>query len=146
MHRSTILGAIGVTIIASLCVAAVAQANPNNALTPSNVYFGKVVSGQHPTKLVTVRNPTGEQVFIKKFLIAGAGGQKFTLVGTDSKGHRSTCHVGNTIPAGGSCTIIERVKTTKPEYWQAVVSVWYSADSGSGQFNGAVYADVVAAS
>lgn len=128
-----------VAMAALLVIAPTASASPSNAMQPANVYFGQVKSGQHPERVVTVRNPTGSSVTITRFLIAGAGGKKFTLVGSDGT-TQASCHVGTTLRPGGSCTIIERVKTTAPEYWQAVVSVWYAG----GQFNGGVYAHVVA--
>jgi len=147
-RSNLVIGGI-VALIACLCVAAVAQANPNNGITPANVYFGKVVSGQHPTRMVTVRNPKsyGMSILFRRYTVAGSGGTKFTLVGHDSTGAEATCHLGIILKPGASCTLVYRVKTTKPEWWQSVVDVWYSATNGGailGQINGAVYAHVVA--
>lgn len=134
-----------IAVAAAVIAAPAAQANPANTLQPSNVYFGRVVAGQHPERVVTLRNPNAHTMVLRRFLIAGAGGQKFTLVGR--KGSiGATCRIGLHLTAHTSCTLIYRVKTTKPEYWQAVVSVYYTwlGHSTLRQANGAVYAHVVA--
>ena len=121
-----------------LAAPAVASANPRNTLQPANVYFGHVVSGQHPERVVTVANHTGSAQVIRRFLIAGSGGAKFTLVA--KKGAvRASCHIGMTLANKATCTIIVRVKTTVPEFWQSVIDVFYPG----GVWNGGVYADVI---
>lgn len=143
MFRSTRTAAIA---IAALLVAApAASATPANALQPANVYFGHVVSGDHPTRTITVRNPTGHTQYIRRFDLAGAGGRKFTLTWT-----RATCRVDMRLAPRDTCTIVVRVATTKPEFWQSVVSVYYGRPTHflrgtRGQWNGAVYAHVVPA-
>lgn len=135
-----------ITLGAMLVAAAAAHANPRNTLQPSNVYFGRVKSGTHPERVVTVANHTGSPQVIRRFLIAGAGGMKFTLVAR--KGSTvATCHIGTLLADHASCTIIVRVKTTTPEFWQSVIDVFYASSPTApvaGQWNGGVYADVVA--
>lgn len=132
-----------------LAIPATASANARNTLQPSNVYFGRVVSGEHPSRVVTVANHTGSAKVITRFLIAGAGGQKFTLV-RHKGSYTSTCRLGMKLRNRASCTIIVHVKTTVPEFWQAVIDVFYRAPlssgairGGSGVWNGSVYADVI---
>jgi len=131
---------------AMLAAATAAHANPRNTLQPSNVYFGRVKSGTHPERVVTVANHTGSPQVIRRFLIAGAGGMKFTLVAR--KGSTvATCRVGTLLADHASCTIIVRVKTATPEFWQSVIDVFYASSSTArvaGQWNGGVYADVIA--
>ncbi len=136
---------VGLGALAALLTAGPAQASPANALQPANVYFGQVVSGQHPTKTITVRNPTGRNQVIRRFDLSGAGGRKFTLTWT-----HATCRAGMKLSPASTCTLVVRVATTKPEFWQTVVSVYYGRSPAfkhgtRGQFNGAVYAHVVAA-
>lgn len=133
------------TLVATLVAPTAAQANPRNTLQPANVYFGQVKAGTHPERVIRVANHTGSAQAIHRFLIAGSGGAKFTLVAHDGA-RTATCHVGTILVDGASCTIIVRVKTATPEYWQSVIMVTYGATATSawaGQWNGAVYAHVV---
>lgn len=142
MTRRTPLATIAA--LAMLAIAPAAQASPANALQPANVYFGHVVAGTHPTRTVTVRNPTGRTQWIHRFGLAGAGGQKFRLSFAGE-----TCRVGTRLAPGRSCTFKVRVYTQRPEFWQSVISVYYGSHYLTrpcrGQFNGAVYAHVVEA-
>lgn len=141
MTRSMLTGAA----LLLLLIPASASASPANALQPANVYFGEVQSGQHPTHAITVKNVTGHNQTLRRFDLAGAGGRKFTLTWT-----HATCRVGTLLHPGESCSIVVRVATSKPEYWQSTVSVYYGRPLAfkrgtRGQFNGSVYAHVVAA-
>jgi len=145
-NLNTFLALMFVAMFAALGLAPTASANPRNTLQPSNVYFGRVKSGTHPERVVTVANHTGSPQVIRRFLIAGAGGMKFTLVAR--KGATvATCHLGTLLADHASCTIIVRVKTATPEFWQSVIDVFYASSSTArvaGQWNGGVYADVIA--
>jgi hypothetical protein len=138
--RTTTLAAAAT--LAMLALAGPAQASPANALQPANVYFGDIPSGSHPTRIVTVRNPTGRTQWIHRFDLAGAGGRKFTL-----SFHDVSCRVGTRLPVGASCTIRVRVATTHPEYWQTVISVYYGSHyltrHARGQFNGSAYVHII---
>lgn len=128
--------------IGSLIVPAAAQASPANALQPANVYFGQVKSGTHPTAVVTLKNVTKHRQWLRRFDLAGAGGRKFSLTWK-----HATCGIIRLNP-GQTCTLVVRVATTKPEYWQTTLSVYYGLPSKyphgtRGQFNGSVYAHVV---
>lgn len=148
MNRITRAALMALIIAGTMLVTAAAvRANPRNTLQPSNVYFGRVHAGQHPERVVTVANHTGSPKVITRFLIAGSGGGKFTLV-RSGLGTTATCRLGMRLRSRATCTIIVRVKTTVPEFWQAVIDVFYRAPLGSvmgsrGVWNGAVYADVV---
>ena len=132
------------TIAATLIAAPTANASPANALQPANVYFGTVASGTHPTTLVTLKNVTGHNQYLRRFDLAGAGGRKFTLTWNGA-----TCKTGLRLAPNATCTLRVRVATTKPEYWQTTLSVYYGRrvafkHGTRGQFNGSVYAHVVA--
>lgn len=141
MTRTSLIVAAVVAAIAAGAPAA--NASPANALQPANVYFGKVQSGNHPTAAVTLKNVTGRNQYIRRFDLAGAGGGKFTLTWG-----AATCYAGLNLKPGDTCTVVVRVKTTRPEYWQTTLSVYYGprihARPARGQFNGSVYAHVVA--
>lgn len=133
------------TAAAILAVPAVAQAAPSdNAIQPSSYRFGTVPAGTHPTKVLTLRNPTSRAQWIHRFDLTGAGGNKFRL----SFGRGMTCHVGTKLSPGETCTFRVRVATERPEFWQAVESVYYGSHyldrPARGQWNGAVFAHVVA--
>lgn len=155
MTFSYLRGFVATTLLVTLVMlaaAGIARANPRNTLQPANVYFGHVPRGDHPSRVVTVANHTGISERITRFLVSGAGGEKFTLV-RHKGSYTSTCRLGMILRNGDTCTIIVRVKTTRPEYWQSVIDVFYdpvsslSSASASvpvgGVWNGAVYADVV---
>lgn len=134
---------IALAALAALALPAAAQASAANALQPANVYFGTVPSGQHPTALVTVKNVTGHNQHIRRFDLAGAGGRKFTLTWNGA-----TCSTNMLLAPKQTCLLKVRVATTKPEYWQTTLSVYYGRSTafhkgGRGQFNGSVYAHVV---
>lgn len=127
-----------------IALPATAQALPkDNAIQPSPAYFGKVVAGTHPTKTLTVTNHTGRNQYIRKFILAGAGGGKFSLTF-----HNQTCHVGLNLRQDESCTVGVRVVTVMPEYWETNLQINYGprllARAKRGQWNGVVFANVVA--
>lgn len=130
--------------VATLAVAAPASAsNKDNAIQPSPVYFGKVDSGQHPKKMLSVKNVTGHNQTLRRFDLAGAGGNKFVLTWT-----HASCRLGTLLKPGESCSLVVRVKTERPEYWQTTLSVYYGRPLAfrhgtRGQFNTAVFAHVV---
>jgi hypothetical protein len=143
VKRTTIVAAIMAVAVAAGAPAA--AASPAHALQPANVYFGKVTSGDHPKATVTLKNVTGHQQYLRRFDLAGAGGRKFTLTW-----NAATCRAGMLLKAGETCTLTVRVATTKPEFWQTTLSVYYGRSlkfkhGTRGQFNGSVYAHVVAA-
>ena len=135
---------ITLAAVALVATAGTAQASPANALQPANVYFGTVQSGDHPTTFVTVKNVTGHNQTLRRFDLAGAGGRKFTLTWNGA-----TCRAGMRLAPKQTCLLKVRVATTKPEFWQTTLSVYYGRPlsfhkGGRGQFNGSVYAHVVA--
>lgn len=140
MKRTTVLLA---ALVAALAVAPSAAADrTDNAIQPSPVYFGTVKSGQHPTKLLTLKNVTGHSQWLRRFDLAGAGGRKFTL-----SWRGTTCGIIRLAP-GATCTLRVRVATDRPEFWQTTLSVYYGLPSKythgtRGQFNTAVFAHVV---
>jgi hypothetical protein len=141
MPRKTITIA---TIVAALATPVVAQAAPkDNAIQPSPAYFGKVAAGTHPTKTLTLTNHTKRNQYIRKFILAGAGGGKFSLTW-----RAATCRVGLNLQPGGHCTIVVRVATSFPEYWETNLQVNYGPRLLSrpkrGQWNAFVFANVVA--
>lgn len=124
---------------------AAALAQPaDNAIQPYATHFGMVPSGTHPSHELTLRNPTDRTQWIHRFGLEGAGGRKFTL---SFRGE--TCHIGTRLAPGKSCTFRVRVATSKPEWWQSVISVYYGshylARKARGQFNSSVYAHIVEA-
>ena len=128
-----------------LALPAAAQAAPtDNAIQPSPAYFGKVVSGTHPTMLLTVKNVTQRNQYLRSYSLAGAGGRKFTFGGKDR-----TCLVLTNLKPGESCQLRVRVATTKPEFWQTTLQIMYGprllGRKARGQFNSAIFAHVVAA-
>jgi len=131
---------------ALLATAGTAHATPkDNAIQPSPAYFGKVTAGTHPTKTLTVTNHTGRSQHIRRFILAGAGGGKFTLTW-----RRATCRVDTLLPSGASCTVVVRVATEKPEYWETNLQINYGRSTQfrhgqRGQWNAFVFANVVAA-
>ena len=138
-HRMTLAALAAV----ALALPASAQASPaDNAIQPSPVYFGAVQSGQHPTKTLTVKNVLDHKVWIHSFGLAGAGGGKFT----NTWAH-ATCTTGLGLRPGQTCTIVVRVKTTKPEFYTTVQEVSYGGPhirhKRQGQFNVTIYAHVV---
>jgi hypothetical protein len=141
MHRKTFTIA---AVAALLAVPATAQAAPkDNAIQPSPAYFGKVEAGTHPTKTLTVTNRTSRNQYIRKFILAGAGGGKFTLTW-----RHATCRLGMNLQPKQSCTVVVRVVTTMPEYWETNLQINYGprllARPKRGQWNGFIFANVVA--
>lgn len=142
VKRTTIVAAV---MVAAIAAPSAASASPANALQPANVYFGKVVSGDHPKATVTLKNVTGHQQYLRRFDLAGAGGRKFTLTWK-----HATCYAGKLLKAGQTCTLTVRVATERPEFWQTTLSVYYGRPlhfhrGTRGQFNGSVYAHIVPA-
>lgn len=126
-----------------LALPAAAQALPkDNAIQPSPAYFGKVVAGTHPTKTLTVHNPTSRNQYLRKFILAGAGGGKFTLTWK-----HATCRLGMNLKADASCTVVVRVLATMPEYWETNLQINYGprllARPKRGQWNAFIFANVV---
>lgn len=131
---------------ALLAIAApAAQALPkDNAIQPSPIYFGVVKSGTHPTKTATVTNHTGHAQRIRKFILAGAGGGRFTLT---SK--RATCRLNLRLANGDSCTVVIRVATERVEFQETNLQINYGRSlryphGQRGQWNAFVFAHVVA--
>lgn len=133
-----------ITVLALLVAfGGTAQASAANALQPANVYFGTVQAGDHPTATITVTNHTGRNQFIRGFMLAGSGGNKFSNTWASA-----TCYTGLNLRNGESCTLVVRVVTDHPEFWQSVQEVIYgprlAGRAPRGQWNGGVYAHVVA--
>ena len=133
--------------LAAISIAATASpaqaSSRDNAIQPSPVYFGTVKSGDHPTKTLTLKNVTGHRQTIRRFDLDGAGGRKFTLTWT-----RATCYAGLRLAPKQTCTLVVRVATERPEFWQTTLSVYYGRPLAfkhgtRGQFNTAVFAHVV---
>lgn len=141
MPRKTIITLAAVALLAAPATASAAP--KDNAIQPSPAYFGKVVAGTHPTKTLTLTNHTKRNQYIRKFILAGAGGGKFSLTW-----RTATCRVGLNLQPGGHCTIVVRVTTTMPEYWETNLQVNYGprllARPKRGQWNAFVFANVVA--
>jgi hypothetical protein len=93
--------------------------NSCNATQPSPLYFGEVVAGTHPVKQITLTNHTDRNQYIRKFILAGAGGGKFTLSGWPMH----TCHLGMNLRRGESCTLQVRVLTTFPAWWETNLQI-----------------------
>jgi hypothetical protein len=114
---------IGVAVLA-LALAGTAAADVKNSIQPGHVYFGTVVSGQHPVKIVRLLNRSGHTWVLKQFTISGAGGYKFTVVKMDG----TTCAVGETLKTGESCQIGVRVHTVQLGWFRAVLRAIYNQD------------------
>lgn len=145
MFRTMLYAATVVAGAAMLVATPASASSKDNAIQPSPVYFGTVVSGDHPTKVLTLKDVTNHRQTLRRFDLAGAGGRKFTL-----SWNAITCRVGMVLDPGETCTLRVRVATSRPEFWQTTLSVYYgrplSFKHGTrGQFNTAVYAHIVPA-
>lgn len=139
-----------VAIVAIALPASAAQASGKNcpdkscnATQPSPLFFGEVKAGTHPVKQVTLTNHTGRNQYIRQFILAGAGGGKFSLSGWLSH----TCHVGMNLRDGQSCTLQVRVVTSFPSWWETNLQINYGpriqARAKRGIWNGVIFAHVV---
>ncbi|HEY2868884.1 MAG TPA: hypothetical protein VGJ11_05215, partial [Gaiellales bacterium] len=71
---------LAATVVAAVLVAAAAAyASAKNSMQPAHVYYGTVVSGDHPDRLITLHNGTGASQTIDTVDISGSGGYVFTL-------------------------------------------------------------------
>ena len=126
---------LAATVVAAvLVVAAAAYANANNLMQPAHVYYGTVVSGQHPDRLITLHNGTGTAQTIDTVDISGSGGYVFTLVANTpllADSGLPRCKPGLVLRDGARCAIDVRVHTLRPSWFRSVVSVVYT----NGWFN-----------
>lgn len=116
--------------IATLAIAApIAQAAPSdNSVQPGRTFFGQVVSGDHPNKLVTLRNGTGAAHRIGTIAIAGAGGYVFTSPANTALLQASPyprCVVGMRLAAGARCALDIRVHTVRVGWFRSVLRIVY---------------------
>ena len=136
---------VAALIVAMLTLAASAFANGNNSMQPAHVYFGRVESGQHPNKLVTLHNGTGKSETVKTIAISGSGGYVFTVAANTAllqSSGLSRCKPGLVLAAGARCAIDVRLHTTRPGWWRSVLRVVMT----NGWFNSSeLRAHVVAA-
>jgi hypothetical protein len=141
MHRKYLT--IGVAI-AALTIAATAQASVKNSIQPGKLVFGNVVSGQHPNRVVTLHNGTGQPRRIKTIGVAGAGGYVFTLplnTAMLASSGLPRCVVGMVLPAGARCALDVRVHTTRVGWFRSVLRVVYrNGWMNSGQLEAHVVA------
>jgi len=126
---------VAATVVAAvLVVAAAAYANAKNSMQPAHVYYGTVVSGQHPDRLITLHNGTGTAQTIDTVDISGSGGYVFTLVANTpllADSGLPRCKPGLVLRDGGRCAIDVRVHTLRASWFRSVVSVVYT----NGWFN-----------
>ncbi|HXD69643.1 MAG TPA: hypothetical protein VN615_07260 [Gaiellales bacterium] len=130
-HRKLIAATV---VAAVLVVAAAAYANTKNSMQPAHVYYGTVVSGQHPDRLITLHNGTGARQTIDTVDISGSGGYVFTLAANTqllADSGLPRCKPGLVLPARASCSIDVRVHTLRPSWFRSVLSVVYT----NGWFN-----------
>ena len=142
-RRARFFAAVGVAALLVFPVAA--QASVKNSIQPGKLVFGQVTSGQHPNRLVTLKNGTGVYQQIAGIRVAGSGGYVFTLPANTALIEASglpTCRVGMGLQPGARCVLDVRVHTSRVGWWRSVLSVVY----GSGWFNsGQLEAHVVSA-
>jgi hypothetical protein len=103
-------------------------------MQPAHVYYGTVVSGQHPDRLITLHNGTGAPQTIDTVSISGSGGYVFTLAANTpllADSGLPRCKPGLELPARASCAIDVRVHTLRPNWFRSVLSVVYT----NGWFN-----------
>jgi hypothetical protein len=130
-HRKFLVATV---VVAVLAVAAAAYANAKNSMQPAHVYYGTVVSGQHPDRLITLHNGTGAPQTIDTVSISGSGGYVFTLAANTpllADSGLPRCKPGLELPARASCAIDVRVHTLRPNWFRSVLSVVYT----NGWFN-----------
>lgn len=137
---------VAAVMLAMLALAASAFASTKNSIQPGRLVFGAVQSGQHPNKLVTLHNGTGQTETIKTIGISGAGGYAFTLAANTKLLEGQSlprCTVGMVLAPGARCAMDVRVHTIRPNWWRSVLRVVYA----DGHFNSAqLEAHVVASS
>jgi hypothetical protein len=124
-HRKSIAATI---IVAALVIAAPAYGNVKNSMQPAHVYYGTVMSGDHPDKLVTLHNGTGATQTIDTVDISGSGGYVFTLAANTpilANSGLPRCKPGLVLPAGARCAIDVRLHTLRPNWFRSVLSVVY---------------------
>jgi hypothetical protein len=126
MHMKRAL-TIGIAVLA--IAAPAAQAAPiDNSIQPGRLFFGTVQSGQHPNRLVTMRNGTGAAHRIGTIAIAGAGGYVFTSPANTALLQASPyprCQVGLRLAPGARCVLDVRVHTVRVGWWRSVLRVAY---------------------
>lgn len=129
-------GLIIIATLMAMCLAAAASAmaNARNSMQPAHVYFGHVLTGHHPNRLVTLHNGTGTAETIKTIAIGGSGGYVFTLAANTTilaDSGLPRCKDGMTLAAGARCALDVRVHTVRAGWWRSVLRVV----STSGWFN-----------
>jgi hypothetical protein len=124
--------AVTLAVLATLAVAAVAQASTKNAIQPGRTFFNTVLSGHHPTKTLVLHNGTGSTQPLIEMDIKGGHGHAFNVAGGTCLKHPT----GGGVPvpidhlaAGARCTIVVRVKTTVPGWWRSVLAVGHDTPS-----------------
>ena len=138
MRRINIL-LVAAAVAIGLAAAGGALASTKNAIQPAHVYFGTVVSGDHPNTLVTLHNGTGRAHKLRVIGFAGANRYKFT-----NPTRPSTCKEGMILAAGATCTIDIRVHTEKVGWWRTALSVRYRPLKDARYWTAEVSAHVVA--
>ena len=121
-------------IVAMLVFAGAAYGNVKNSMQPAHVYFGTVMSGDHPDRLITLHNGTGATQTIDTVNISGSGGYVFTLAANTpilADSGLPRCKPGLVLPDGARCAIDVRVHTLRPNWFRSVLSVIYT----NGWFN-----------
>ena len=126
---------LAATVVAAVLVAAAAAyASAKNSMQPAHVYYGTVVSGDHPDRLITLHNGTGASQTIDTVDISGSGGYVFTLAANTpilADSGLPRCRPGLVLPDGARCAIDVRVHTLRPSWFRSVLSVVYT----NGWFN-----------
>jgi hypothetical protein len=125
-HRKLSIGIAA--LVATVALAATAQASVKNSIQPGKLVFGQVTSGQHPNRLVTLRNGTGQAQRIATIAIAGAGGYVFTSPANTALLEASPyprCQVGLRLAPGARCVLDIRVHTVRVGWFRSVLRVVY---------------------
>jgi hypothetical protein len=126
---------LAATVVAAVLVAAAAAyASAKNSMQPAHVYYGTVVSGDHPDRLITLHNGTGASQTIDTVDISGSGGYVFTLAANTpilAGSGLPRCKPGLVLPDGARCAIDVRVHTLRPSWFRSVLRVVYT----NGWFN-----------
>lgn len=123
--------AVALAVLATLAVAAVAEASTKNAIQPGRTYFHTVLSGHHPTRTLVLHNGTGKSQPLVEMDIRGGHGHAFGVAGGTCLKHPPE---GAPVPidrlaAGARCTIVVRVKTGVPGWWRSVLAVGHGTPS-----------------
>jgi hypothetical protein len=124
--------AVALVVLATLALAAGAEASTKNAIQPGRTFFNTVPSGHHPTKTLVLHNGTGTSQQLDEMDIKGGHGHAFNVAGGTCLRHST----GGAAPvpiarlaAGARCTIVVRVKTTVPGWWRSVLAVGHGTPS-----------------